>query len=67
MTQCGRDAMRWFNHQDEGYSASGIAQGSSWTSPVAFDGNDWVIVLSLLKRGKCESQKITGKTNRWNL
>jgi len=44
--ESGRYEMRWFNPRSGEYSATGIAQGSNWTSSIAPDGEDWVIQLS---------------------
>jgi Putative collagen-binding domain of a collagenase len=43
--QPGRYEVRWFNPRTGEFSKAGIAEGSTWTSPVAADSEDWVLLL----------------------
>jgi hypothetical protein len=42
----GRYEVRWFNPRTGEFSKAGIAEGSTWTSPVAPDNEDWVLLLT---------------------
>jgi hypothetical protein len=41
----GRYEARWFNPRSGEYSPAPVAEGPVWTSPVASDAADWVILL----------------------
>jgi len=42
----GRFGARWFNPRDGEYSAAGIAEGATWTSPAAPHNEDWVLLIT---------------------
>jgi hypothetical protein len=42
----GRYQARWFDPRTGQYSEAGIAEGPTWTSPVAPDNEDWVLLLT---------------------
>jgi hypothetical protein len=45
----GRYEVKWFNPRNGEYSTAPSAEGSTWTSPVAPDGEDWVLLLTKMQ------------------
>jgi uncharacterized protein DUF4038/uncharacterized protein DUF5060 len=44
--QPGRYVVKSFNPRNGEYSNAGVAEGSTWRSPLAFDNEDWVLLLT---------------------
>jgi hypothetical protein len=42
----GRYRVKWFNPRNGEYSTVPTAEGATWTSPVASDQQDWVLLLT---------------------
>ena len=45
----GRYKARWFNPRTGEYVALSDADGPEWTSPVAADHEDWVLLLGRIE------------------